>query len=444
MKKSLLVVDDKEKVCRSLVRNFNQRGYHAVYATTRDEALRLCSSQALDVVLLDVMLGEENGLDVLTDLRHHNSMVPVIMMTGYGSIDSAVESMKLGAVDYVTKPLDFEKLLAIVERATLRLFPHAGDASGGAAFPAPYIITQNSRMIELCRKAERLARTDLPILITGENGTGKEVLADFIHRHSTRREMSMLKINCAAFPETLLDNELFGHERGAYTGAEKDFRGVFERAHDSSLFLDEIGDMPLTIQAKILRTLQHHEIRRIGGEQTIHINVRFLAATNKQIEELLNSKSFREDLYYRLNTAMLHLPPLRERKEDIPALTSYFLAEDAETHALPAKTISQQVLERFWDHHWPGNVRELKNAIHYAAAISTTAHIGIDDLPPHFQRIEPNPISENIREDTEKTLILKALQRANNNKTKAAEFLKMSRKTLYNKLGKYGIPAQNK
>ncbi len=442
MKKSLLVVDDKEQVCQSLVRNFNQRGYNGLYATTRSEALHLFSSQEIDAVLLDVMLGEESGLDVLTDLRDQNAMVPVIMMTGYGSIDSAVESMKLGAVDYVTKPLNFEKLLAIVERATRRLFPHAEHTSGIAAFPAPYIITQNSRMIELCHKAERLAHTDLPILITGENGTGKEVLADFIHRHSARSEPSMLKINCAAFPETLLDNELFGHERGAYTGADNDFRGVFERAHDSSLFLDEIGDMPLTIQAKILRTLQHHEIRRIGGEQTIHINVRCLAATNKNLEELLNSKSFRKDLYYRLNTAMLHLPPLRERKEDIPALTTYFLAEHTGTHTMPAKTISAHVLERFWDYHWPGNVRELKNAINYGAAISTAAHISVDDLPPHFQRIESKPISENIREDTEKTLILKALQRANHNKTKTAELLKMSRKTLYNKLEKYGILAQ--
>ncbi len=442
MKKSLLVVDDKETVCQSLARNFNRRGYHTLYASTGHKALHLFSKHHVDAVLLDVMLGEEDGLAVLDALRRHNPVVPVIMVAGNGSIASAVQSIKLGAIDYITKPLDFEKLLATVERATLRVFPHFEKMSGTAAFPAPHIITKNNHMIELCRKAERLAHTDLPILITGENGTGKEVLADFIHRHSTRSEQTMLKINCAAFPETLLDNELFGHERGAYTGAEKDFRGVFERAHNSSLFLDEIGDMPLMIQAKILRTLQHHEIRRIGGEQTIHVNVRFLAATNKDIEDLLKSKNFREDLYYRLNTAMLHLPPLRERKEDIPALTTYFLAEDAGTHAMPAKTISEQVLERFLDYHWPGNVRELKNAIHYAAAISTTAHIGTDDLPPHFQRIESKPISENIREDTEKTLILKALQRANNNKTKAAEFLKMSRKTLYNKLGKYGILAQ--
>jgi DNA-binding NtrC family response regulator len=293
MKKSLLVVDDKEKVCHSLVRNFNQRGYHTLYATTRAEALRLFSSQAIDAVLLDVMLGEESGLDVLADLRHQNSIIPVIMMTGYGSIGSAVESMKLGAVDYVTKPLNFEKLLAIVEHVTLQSFSHAEHMVGDVAFPAPYIVTKNTRMIELCHKAERLAHTDLPILITGENGTGKEVLADFIHHHSARSQHTMLKINCAAFPETLLDNELFGHERGAYTGAEKDFRGVFERAHESSLFLDEIGDMPLTIQAKILRTLQHHEIRRIGGEHTIHIDVRFIAATNQGIDELLERKQFR-------------------------------------------------------------------------------------------------------------------------------------------------------
>jgi transcriptional regulator with PAS, ATPase and Fis domain len=241
------------------------------------------------------------------------------------------------------------------------------------------------------------------------------------------------------FPETLLDNELFGHEKGAYTGADSQFKGVFERADKSSLFLDEIGDMPLTIQAKILRTLQNHEIRRLGGNHTIMVNVRFIAATNKDLEELIKENRFRNDLFYRLNTAMLYLPPLRERKEDIPLLVEYFLSEYSNTNSTGVEKISDVVLEKFLDYHWPGNVRELKNAVNYAAAISSKDYISIEDLPPNFTPVERNKLSDNVREEMEKNLIIKMLQKANYNKKKAAELLNISRKTLYNKLEKYGI-----
>ena len=440
MKRNILVIDDKIKICQSLAQNFDQRGYQTFFETTEEKALALFSKYAINVVLLDIMLGEQNGLEVLQELLLIKPDIPVIMITGYGSIDTAVQSIKLGAFDYVTKPLDFEKLFNIVESAANMSGPseekphrkkHIGDP--------PKIITQHKKMLELCAKAKKLAATDLPILLTGENGTGKEIIADFIHMHSSRNTRKMLKINCAAFPETLLDNELFGHERGAYTGADTAFKGVFERAHGSSLFLDEIGDMSLTIQAKILRTLQHHEIRRIGGERTITVNVRFIAATNRDPEELIAAKKFREDLFYRLNTAILYLPPLRERKEDIPLFVEHFLSEYSRMNSTHVKKVSDEVLEIFLDYHWPGNVRELKNAVNYAAAISSNDVIEIDALPPHFSPVEPPNISDNIREDVEKTLILKMLQKANYNKTRTAELLKMSRKTLYNKLEKYGI-----
>jgi len=441
MKRNILVIDDKVKICQSLAQNFDQRGYQTFYTTTGKEAIHFFSKQAINVVLLDIMLGEENGIEVLKELLLLNPDIPVIMITGYGSIDSAVQSIKLGAFDYITKPLDFEKLLNIVEHAA-----KISDLSEKNCHVKkrhkrlfPKIITQNKRMIALCGKAKKLAVTELPILLTGENGTGKEVIADFIHRNSPRSSRKMLKINCAAFPETLLDNELFGHEKGAYTGADTIFKGVFERSHESSLFFDEIGDMPLTIQAKILRTLQNREIRRIGGERTIVVDVRFIAATNKDVEELLVTKKFREDLFYRLNTAMLHLPRLRGRKEDIPLLVDYFLSEYSRVNATNVKKVSEAVLETFLDYHWPGNVRELKNAVNYAAAITSNDVIERDDLPPHFIPVESHKISDNIREDVEKTLILKMLQKANYNKTRAAELLNMSRKTLYNKLEKYGI-----
>ncbi len=441
MQKRILIIDDNFKLCKSLARNFEQRGYHCVFATQEGEALSLFSKQAANLVLLDMMLGEKNGLDVLQELLRIRPHTPVIMITGYGSIDTAVQAMKIGAFDYVTKPLDFEKLFKIVKNA-LKMTELNEETplrkEHGTEF-SRQITTRSKTMQAVCEKAEKLAATDLPILITGENGTGKEVLADFIHCHSPRNARKMHKINCAAFPETLLDNELFGHEKGAYTGADSTFKGIFERAHQSSLFLDELGDMPLTIQAKILRTLQNHEIRRLGGQTTITVNVRFIAATNKDLEQLLEEKTFRQDLFYRLNTAMLHLPPLRERREDIPVLTEQFLTAYAQGNSVPVKQVSESVLARFLAYHWPGNVRELKNTINYAAAISAGSIIENSDLPPTFSPVEQPEESENIREEIEKNLIIKMLQQAGYNKKKAAELLNMSRKTLYNKLEKYGI-----
>ncbi|PID57071.1 sigma-54-dependent Fis family transcriptional regulator [candidate division KSB3 bacterium] len=441
MNAQLLIIDDKIKVCKSLAQNFDQRGYTTLYATSSREGLALFSRHPIGVVLLDIMLGAENGIDVLQQLQRLRPQVPVIMISGYGSIDSAVRSIKLGAFDYVTKPLDFEKLLQLVANAVQASEDHKKHTHLKDRVPArsPTLVTRNPRMLTLCETIKKLAATDLPILIMGENGTGKEIIADFIHVKSSRSSRKMHKINCAAFPETLLDNELFGHERGAYTGADTVFQGIFERADQSSLFLDEIGDMPLTIQAKILRTLQNNEIRRLGGKQTITVNVRFIAATNRNLEELIVEKSFRQDLFYRLNTAMLQLPPLRERKDDIPLLVKHFLTEYATANARSLKQLSDTVMERFLDYHWPGNVRELKNTLNYAAAISSGERVETEDLPPNFSELQQAPPAENIREEVEKNLILKTLQKTKYNKTKAAVLLNMSRKTLYNKLERYGI-----
>jgi DNA-binding NtrC family response regulator len=291
---------------------------------------------------------------------------------------------------------------------------------------------------------EKLAPTDLPVLFRGESGTGKEVIADFMHGASVRSAMPMVKINCAAFPETLLDNELFGHEKGAYTGADSMFKGVFEKANGGTLFLDEIGDMPLSIQAKILRTLQNNEIRRLGGSDTITVNVRFIAATNKDPEEMIRKGQFREDLYYRLNTAVLLIPSLRERREDIHLLVEHFLA-DRSTGASSAaghsvlKQVSAEVMARFLHYEWPGNVRELKNVVTYAAAMSSGERIELQDLPLHFLEGAQTAGEGNIREDMERALILKVLQSTKYNRSKTAELLAMSRKTLYTRMVKYGL-----
>jgi two-component system response regulator AtoC len=441
MKKTILIIDDKVKLCETLAHTFAHLGYQPFYATNGPEALDLFAQHPIHVVLLDIMLGEENGIDVLKQLLQCRRNTPVIMITGYASIETAVQSIKLGAFDYVKKPLDFEQLIKVVENAI--------QTSQRREEPLPFnhhlhellprIITQNPKMLEVWSKAKKLAATDLPVLICGENGTGKEILADFIHLNSPRSSQKILRVNCASFPETLLDNELFGHEKGAYTGADSVFKGVFERADHSSLFLDEIADMPLAIQAKILRTLQNHEIRRLGGNTMITIDVRFIAATNKDLNKLIQDNRFREDLFYRLNTAVIKIPPLRERKEDIPVLTEFFLAEYARIHATLAKRISDAVQHTFLHYHWPGNVRELKNVINYAAALSSKDVIELEDLPPDFPLTPTQNAPENIREEMEKDLIIKILQKTAYNKKKAAELLNMSRKTLYSRLRKYGI-----
>jgi DNA-binding NtrC family response regulator len=362
-------------------------------------------------------------------------------------VDSAVQALKLGAADYVKKPLDFEVLHKIVSNS-IRLSSLAEENQGlkrRLLELAPKSTTRNPRMQQILETVRKLAATDLPVLITGENGTGKELIADALHEGSPRSARKLIKVNCASFPESLLDNELFGHERGSYTGADAAYQGVFEQAGRGTLFLDEIGDMPLAIQAKILRTLQNREIRRIGGGDTIAIDVRFIAATNRSVEQLIAANRLREDLYYRLSAAVIELPPLRERPEDIPDLARSFVEEYCVSNSLPLKQLDAAVLDAFLAYGWPGNVRELKNAVNYACAICSDSRIPYADLPPGFQSSAGSPSSArlNVRAQAEKELIIKTLQQANFNKKTAALRLAMSRKTLYNKIARYGINARS-
>jgi DNA-binding NtrC family response regulator len=395
----------------------------------------------IEIVLLDIVLGTEDGLQVLKQIIVCNPQLPIIMITGYGSIETAVKAVKIGAFDYVQKPLNFNKLLNIIESATKL----ATSKKKGRRFKqninkfSAHILTQHPKMFELCNKAQRIAATDMPVLILGENGTGKELLAHFIHNHSHRNTKVLSCINCAAFPESLLDNELFGHEKGAYTGADGTFSGIFEKADGGSLLLDEIGDMALSTQAKILRTIQNSEIRRIGGNKNIHINVRFIASTNKDLSQLIKNGCFREDLFYRINAATLQIPPLRERINDIPVLVDHFLRLYAKSNLKKIIKISDEVLKCFFEYPWPGNIRELKNTVNYAATMTNSDCIEIKDLPSSLCDSENDETNCNIIEETEKIVILRMLKRTNYNKKKAAKLLKISRKTLYNKLKKYGI-----
>lgn len=440
----VLVVDDNQKLCKGLSRNFQQLGYEALYALNSKDALEIVQEHEVHIVLQDVSLGEEDGLDVLAEIKNLKPSLPVIMITGFGTILTAVHSIKAGAYDYIQKPLEFNKLLVIVENALkMQQLNQENEGLRNKIFQlTPKIVTQNQEMIGICNKAERLASTDFPILIQGESGTGKEGMAEFIHNHSPRYSREIVRINCAAFPENLLDNELFGHEKGAYTGADQQFKGVFEKAQGTTLLLDEVGDMSLSTQAKILRALQNNEIRRIGGESSISIDVRFIASTNKNLEQMIEKKLFREDLYYRLSTATIWLPPLRDRKDDIPLLVESFLENFSGGKDTQITRYTPEFMDRLMSYNWPGNIRELKNSINYASAISLKDYIDVGDLPPMFSdeeefREELNPVNE-LRQN-EKILILKTLQKTNFNKKRAAEILHISRNTLYNKLERYGI-----
>ncbi|MBI9101596.1 MAG: sigma-54-dependent Fis family transcriptional regulator [Spirochaetales bacterium] len=429
MHEIILVIDDKEKLCKSLGLNFRQLGYKYNYCLNGESAKNFINQTEPDIVLLDQALGDEDGLEILIHIKRKRPTVPVIMITGYGSIDNAVKAIKIGASDYIQKPLNFEKLHKIVEYSLFKKDNRENHSSKG-------IITKSIHMKELLQKAEKLAQTNFPILIIGESGTGKERVAHYIHEASKRSAIDMNCINCAAFPENLLDNELFGHEKGSYTGAESQFQGIFERSDKSTLFMDEIGDMSLQTQAKILRTLQNNEIRRIGGKENISIDVRVIGATNKDLTDMIKNKRFREDLYYRINTAVIKIPPLRERKEDIIPLADFFLNDDS-----PAvnRTLSSEVGDIFINYSWPGNVREVRNSIHYARAMSSSSIIEISDLPNQFNKHSEETFQEGSLEDYEKTLIIKTLKDSGDNKKRAAELLNISRKTLYNKLEKYGL-----
>jgi DNA-binding NtrC family response regulator len=443
MHEEILIVDDKVQFSRSLGENLQDLGYRFRSATCTAEALSELKTGDISLVLLDIVLGEEDGLTALKRIRASHPRLPIIMITGYASISTAVSSMKLGALDYIQKPLNFTVLSKLIDNALGTAGAPGSPADGrGEQAGAPKIVSVQESMKTLIAKAKRIAETNLPVLLCGENGTGKEVFADFIHANSPRRARPLIKINCASFPESLLDNELFGHEKGAYTGADTAFRGVFERADGGTLFLDEVADMLPAIQAKILRALQNNEVRRIGGDETIKVDVRFITATNRNIAKLVADQGFREDLFYRMNAATLQIPPLRERKEDIPVLVAWFLDAHSRDGAESLR-MSQDALNVLLSHQWPGNVRELKNTVSYAASLASGKTIEATDLPPGLlpagsaaalSRSSAAPLA-----DVERLMIESTLRRCGNNKKRAAQALRISRNTLYNKLKKYGL-----
>ena len=426
----ILILDDNRKILDTLSRNFEAENIECKTALNISDAVEALQCCPIDLALVDIRIGEESGIDALIKIKQMLPDLPVLMITGFGTIETAVDAIKLGASEYIKKPVRFPELLKQV-RSFLNKEPNE--------LPAiPNMQTKNPLMISLIRKAVKLSKSNLSILLLGESGTGKEVFADLIHQNSHRSGKTFVRVNCAAFPDSLLDNELFGHEKGAYTGADSSFQGVFERADNGTLFLDELGDMPLSIQAKILRAIQEHEIRRLGGKNVIGIDVRFIGATNHNLEKMVEDNTFRGDLYYRLNCAAIVLPPLRERKEDIPLLSEYFLNQMKDDKHLRPAVISPEAMEVLLSYNWPGNIRELKAAVTYGAAICSSSVIQPEDLPVSAAKSdEKTDLSPG--QAVEKELLLKTLIRYSYNKKKTAEGLNISRTTLYSKMNRYGI-----
>lgn len=447
-KKSILVVDDDTAHRTMLKTLLGGWGYVVSEADDGSTAIEKVHKRPFDLIIMDIRMLKISGLEALYEIKTFNPAIPVIIMTAYSSVETAVEAIKKGAYDYLIKPLDFDKLRLTIERAMehirLKEENRILRESLGKQFDTQNIIGRSTAMTKLLQTVARVAPSEAGVLISGESGTGKELIADAIHYNSHRKEGPFIKINCAAITETLLESELFGHEKGAFTGADRRKDGCFLQAHKGSIFLDEISEMPLTMQVKLLRVLQEREITRVGGETVIRVDVRIITASNKNLDDLIKEGLFREDLYYRLNVVSLEVPSLRERREDIPLLSQHFLKTFAAKNNKPVKGFTPQLMDCLVRHDWPGNVRELMNAVERGVVLTRNEYLDIEDIPfvlkDHQNNLEEMPGLNNISlEEIERKTILKTLESVEGNKSEAARRLGITRKTLHKKLKKYGV-----
>lgn len=442
---AVLVVDDDAEM-RELVSDvLKGRGHHITTAGSGQEALKLLAEQDFAVVLTDLRMKGMLGTELLNEIKRLYPDMGVILMTAFGSVETAVEAMKHGASDYLTKPVKTEEIIRVVERAVresaLRREVSRLRKEVHKEYSFHHILGKSKAIQGVFDLIRRVADGPTNVLITGESGTGKELVAKAIHYNSDRKDAPFVPVNCAAIPEQLLESELFGHMRGAFTDAKADKRGLFEEAQRGTLFLDEISELPLMLQAKLLRAIQEKEIRRVGANKPIAVDVRIIAATNLHLAEEVKAKRFRDDLYYRLNVIELKLPPLRERREDIPILVEAFLKKCAEARGKNVKGVSESALAMLMDYDWPGNVRELENVIERAVTLSRGETIAPDDLPTAVQgaRGDRRVLDEAAEKtlslhEIEKEYIKKILEKTGGNKYQAAHALGIDRKTLYRKL----------
>lgn len=455
----ILVVDDEVEMLNNYRRLLSRAGHECVTTDDPTRIESILTDFRPDLVITDLMMPNGSGMEVLESVHRFDKDIPVILVTAFGSIESAVEAMKHHAADYLTKPFSMNELMTKIQEAlSRRLF-----SQEEAATPVPEdeeskgwrqgiigISPAMERVLELVRK---VSRTDVNVLVTGESGTGKEVIARAIHRLSARRNEIFVPVDCASLPENLLESELFGYTKGAFTGAISEKKGLFEFAHKGTLFLDEIGEMPISLQSKLLRVLQERRFRRIGGREEIDVNVRVIAATNRDLVEAVSEKTFRGDLYYRLNVVTLHLPPLRDRIEDVPLLANHFLRQFTRDNHLPSINISVESLEKLRAYRWPGNVRELQNVVEHAATLTGAAEIQPGDLPLEVRDIQGIPgaqpqdpgsdsmfdIKDRMVGSFEREYLISLLVDNNFNISRAAEAAGCHRRTLYRMIHRHNI-----
>ncbi len=444
----MLVIEDDRNARIGLKRAFEKEGFKVDAAASAAEAMAFIESGLYDAVLSDIVLPDGDGLELLKTVKESSPDTIVVMMTAFGSVKRAVKAMKIGAYDFIEKPVDLEKLRLVIRRAISERSVREENVRLKRELKKQYrfdnIVGQSEAMQKVYRLVEQVAPTKATVLILGESGTGKELVANALHYNSQRADGPFIKVNCASLTETLLESELFGHEKGSFTGAFSQRKGRFELANGGTLFIDELSEIPRTTQVKLLRVLQEHEFERVGGNETIPVDVRIIAATNADIADEVASGKVREDLYYRLKVVTIDLPPLRDRKEDIPLLVNYFVDLFARKNGKEIAGIDGGAMEAMTRHSWPGNVRELEHCIENAVVMTRDSRIKIEDLSIVPKEAGRDPAESGITagkpiRDVERELILKTLESLGWNKTKAAKVLGIGARTLYRKLKEYGI-----
>ena len=460
-KKKILIVDDEIHTCQGLARALKYE-WETFTASNGKEAIKIFEDNPVDIILTDVKMPGMNGIELLRQLKNIRPETPAIVMSAYNETETVVDAVKAGAYDFITKPFrldDLDGVLKTAVQASPSLQLPSANKSNSAQLPAiaqtakgsknsPQIIYQSVAMENILRTVQQIAPARSSVLITGESGTGKEVIAKAIHAASTRSEKAFIAVHCAALNANLFESELFGHEKGSFTGANEKRIGRFEAADGGTLFLDEIGEIDAATQVKLLRILESRSFERVGGSETLYSDVRLIAATNRDLRKMVQAGEFREDLYYRLDVINLELPPLRDRREDIPALLQHWLISSVTENQLNVKGFTADAMARLCTYDWPGNVRELRNVVERMAVLSQQEYLDLPNLPDHVllgeqQLSETAKIEEKDKAldvaENEKVLILKALKESNNNRTLAAERLGMSRRTLHRRLKQFGI-----
>lgn len=447
IKFTILVIDDEKNIRAGLAAALEMDGYEVMQASDGKEGLEIALHNEIDLVITDLRMPGVSGEEVLRRVTSETPGVPVIVLTGHGTVETAVDAMRSGAYDFLTKPLNLDRLSLLVKRAlqnrelVLQHRELEREVEGRKTFE--HIIGKSPSMLKVFDVVKRVAATKASVLITGESGVGKELIANALHNLSPRSANPFIKVHCAALAESLLESELFGHEKGSFTGAVSRKRGRFELAHSGTIFLDEIGEIDQTVQIKILRVLQEKMFERVGGEETLEVDVRVIAATNRDLEKEIAEGRFREDLYYRLNVVRIHVPPLRDRKDDLPLMITAFIREFAEENGKKIEGIDPKARSALYAYDWPGNIRQLKNCLESAVVMSSGSIITLDDLPPSIRQGDETPLLHIpvgvTMAEAEKQVILQTLSTQNGNKSKTAEVLGIGRKTLHRKLSDYGV-----